>query len=90
MEEKRTTPIRTRADAIQALNRISSDSAFPNTSQAAILMGGMELALHYPEWSLALVNLTGVELIRPLLIREMKAIVDANPIEEQDSWTNAL
>ena len=79
------TTIRTPAEAIHAIAAIA---AYGNPSLAtgqefANLLTGMELALGYPEWCLALLNLAGRRSIQQLLHVEIAAIVKAHPIETE-------
>ena len=77
--------IRTPADAVQAIFAIAAwGGAHTVTAQEiANLLAGMELALNYPEWCLALLNLAGREPMRTVITAQVKTFVDACPIETE-------
>lgn len=77
--------IRTPKDALSAIFQIArwDDKPVPSLQELTNLVTGMELALQYPEWTLALLTLTGRERVHALRSTKVKAIVEAHPIETE-------
>lgn len=75
--------VRRFTDAVLALLEIAAwdGNASPTPQDISNLLVGMELALQEPEWTLALLNLAGREMIRTRLSAVVNEIVGKYHIE---------